>query len=302
MEKKIKVIIGALVVVLIVLLMALGVVIFGLKDTNTVSQIEQQVAVVEPLVEQEAEEGSVSTEIVSEKDKDNVADNVQRDIFDITGWRDISAANDAKRGEDIVQLLPLLDEFVIDGKHITEWNVDLLIAKYGLYLNDGKYLNERESDNEYEVAQIEGDKKSFVWNKVSRKTGVRYAFELQEVFDEWLNSTFYTFVTLTNNYSGDNPWAKSGVTKFAMDNGLVDAISFLKFIGVSDSVAKDIVVEGQKYIFATDCPGEVMIPAVISYDWNGVKVHADELTIIYHQDIGRMELLYSDAAFLEWGR
>lgn len=295
MDKKIKTIVVILIVIIVFLVVTLGIVVFGMKNENNSFSVGEQAT----------SQGGV-TEINAEvSDAGQMIENNSRvEIIppDISEWREVSGADDAVVGDDVVYLLPILEAFVIDGRHITEWDVDSLILEHGLYMSNGKYQNEKESENEYEEARIEDFEKSFIWNKVSAKTGNRYAYEFRDTFDDTSGRRYYSFVTLIGNLNGDNPWANEGVAKYATENGILDTKSFLGYLGVSDATANSIIDDGQKYKFPTDCPGDVMIPAVITCDWNGLKISADELTLIYHEDIGRLELVYRDRAFWEWGR
>lgn len=293
MDKRTKGIIGILVGVIVILVIIMCVAITGMKRpavSHEVKEIEQEVVEDNSLDDIETKDSLPQDDINSE----------QVVIQDVADWSDFPETNDAIAGNDIVTLLPLLDAIIVDGKHISEWNVDSLIAKNGLYLTNGKYQNEKQSDEDFEEAKVEDNDKIFTWNKVSHKTGIKYSFEFHENYSDLSNCTYYTLVMLINSSNGDNPWAKNGITEFAIDNGITDSKGFLKFLGVSDSVSDSILNDGIKYIFVTDCPGDVMIPAIISCDWNGVKVRADELTIIYHEDIGRLELTYDDETFWEW--
>lgn len=236
-------------------------------------------------------------ESVKEVSQEAQPEQVQIDFSEL---ENMESNEDAIVADDIVHLVSLLEGLRIDGKHISEWDVESLIAEYGLYMHDGKYQNEREPEDEYEEARILDDEKSFSWNKVSNRTGIKYAYELHENYVEFPGYTCFSFVTKINNPNGDNPWAKEGITRNALDNGIVDTKSFLRYLGISDSVVDSIVEDGQKYVFITDCSADTMIPAIVSCSWNGLKISAGELTIIYHEDIGRLEFNYRDRVFLEW--
>lgn len=295
MDKKIKSIVMVLIAIIVFLLVILGIVVLGMKNKNNSLSVGEQAAL-------QGVAADVNTEVLD--GGQTIENNSRVEIIppDISEWREVSGDDEAVVGDDVVYLLPILDAFVIDGRHITEWDIDSLILEHGLYMSDGKYQNEKESEDEYEEARIKEFEKSFVWNRVSDKTGNRYAYEFRDTFDDASGYRYYAFVTLIGNLNGDNPWANEGVAKYATENGILDTKSFLGYLGVSDATANSIIDEGQKYKFPTDCPGDVMIPAVITCDWNGLKISADELTLIYHEDIGRLELVYRDRAFWEWGR